>query len=106
VFDEFGHIRLGGIAYRVAGEIEGRTGYETWVTVLGHIQRGGVPTAFDRVLSTRFGVAAIEAAHDEAWGSMVALQHDSIVTVPLEEAVAELKHVTPELWDTAKQFFA
>ncbi len=106
VFDEFGHVRLGGIAYRVAGEIESRTGYETRVTVLGHTQRGGTPTAFDRVLSTRFGVAAIDAVHDEKWGSMVALAGDEIVTVRLEDAVAELKQVSPELWDTAKQFFA
>ena len=106
VYDEFGHVRLGGIAYRVAAEIEHRTGYETRVTVLGHTQRGGTPTAYDRVLSTRFGVAAIDAVHDEEWGTMVALQHDRIVTVPLEDAVAELKYVTPELWDTAKQFFA
>ncbi len=106
VFDEFGHVRLGGIAYRIANEIESRTGYETRVTVLGHTQRGGTPTAFDRVLSTRFGVAAIDAIHDADWGTMVALQHDTIVTVPLEDAVAELKHVDPKLWDTAKQFFA
>lgn len=58
------------------------------------------------MLSTRFGVAAIDAVHEKKWGSMVALQHDAIITVPLEEAVAELKHVTPELWETAKQFFA
>ena len=67
-YDEFGHVKLGGIAYRVAAEIEKRIGYETRVTVLGHVQRGGTPTAFDRVLSTRFGVAAIDAVHDEAWG--------------------------------------
>ena len=106
VLDEFGHVRLGGIGHRVAAEIEARTGYETRVTVLGHVQRGGTPTAFDRVLSTRFGVAAIDAVHDEAWGSMVALQRDQIVRVPLEEAVADLKYVSDELWATAKQFFA
>jgi len=106
VFDEFGHVRLGGIAYRVASEIEARTGYETRVTVLGHVQRGGTPTAYDRVLSTRFGVAAIDAVHDQNWGSMVALQRDKIVCVPLEEAVADLKYVADDLWETAKQFFA
>jgi len=106
VLDEFGHVRLGGIAYQVAGEIESRTGYETRVTVLGHTQRGGTPTAYDRVLSTRFGVAAIDAVHAEKWGSMVALSHDRIETVPLVDAVAELKTVSPELWATAKQFFA
>ncbi len=105
-YDEFGHVKLGGIAYRVAAEIEKRIGYETRVTVLGHVQRGGTPTAFDRVLSTRFGVAAIDAVHDEAWGSMVALQNDRIVRVPLEDAVADLKFVSEDLWDTAKQFFA
>lgn len=105
-YDEYGHIRLGGIAYRVAGEIEKRTGYETRVTVLGHVQRGGTPTAYDRVLSTRFGVAAIDAVHDERWGHMVALTDGEITVVPLAEAVAELKFVSPQLWDTAQQFFA
>ena len=105
-YDEFGHIRLGGIAARVADEIEKRTGYETRVTVLGHVQRGGTPTAYDRVLSTRYGVAAIDAVHAEAWGHMVALKCDRIVTVPLAEAVADLKVVSDELWDTARQFFA
>lgn len=105
-YDEFGHIRLGGISHYVADEIERRTGIETRVTILGYVQRGGTPTAFDRVLSTRYGVAAIDAGHDRAWGSMVALRSDEIVRVPLAEAVAELKGVSPELWDVAKQFFA
>ncbi len=105
-FDDFGHVRLGGISYHIAAEIEKRTGYETRVTVLGHVQRGGTPTAFDRVLSTRFGIAAIDAVHDENWGDMVALVNDRIVVVPLADAVADLKHVSPELWDTARQFFA
>lgn len=105
-YDEYGHVRLGGIAYRVAAEVERETGYETRVTVLGHVQRGGTPTAYDRVLSTRFGIAAIDAVHAEAWGSMVALQSDKIVRVPLAEAVAELKTVSPGMWDTARQFFA
>ena len=105
-WDQFGHIRLGGIANRVAAEIEKRTGYETRVTVLGHVQRGGTPTPFDRVLSTRFGVAAIDAVHDGDYGMMVALQSDKIVRVPLADAVAELKGVSPELWDVAQQFFS
>ncbi len=104
--DEYGHVRLGGIANRVADEIEKRTGFETRVTVLGHVQRGGTPTPHDRVLSTRYGYAAIDAVHDGAFGSMVALQSDSIVRVPLHEAVAELKGVSPELWAVARQFFA
>ncbi len=104
--DEYGHIRLGGIGNLVAEQIERRTGIETRVTVLGHVQRGGTPTARDRVLSTRFGVAAADAVHDGAFGSMVALQADRIVTVPLEEAVKDLKTVDGELWDVASQFFA
>ena len=72
--DQFGHVRLGGIANLLAAEIEKRTGFETRVTILGHIQRGGTPTAFDRVLATRFGIAAIEAVHDGAFGQMVALR--------------------------------
>ncbi|MFM7068690.1 MAG: 6-phosphofructokinase, partial [Actinomycetes bacterium] len=83
--DRFGHRRLGGIGQALASEIEGRTGIETRVTTLGHIQRGGTPTAFDRVLATRYGVAAAEAVAAEAWGSMVALQADQIVRVPLAD---------------------
>ncbi|MCP4224251.1 MAG: 6-phosphofructokinase [Actinomycetia bacterium] len=105
-YDQYGHIRLGGIANLVAVEIESRTGFETRVTILGHVQRGGSPTAHDRVLSTRFGVAAIDAAHDEAWGSMVALAADEIIRVPLEDAVSELKTVSPELRAVARNFFA
>jgi ATP-dependent phosphofructokinase / diphosphate-dependent phosphofructokinase len=85
--DQFGHPRLGGIANVLAAEIEERTGFETRVTILGHIQRGGTPTAFDRVLATRFGIAAIDAVHDRAFGQMVALQADRIVRVPLDEAL-------------------
>jgi len=80
--DQFGHVRLGGIANILAEEIEARTGFETRVTILGHIQRGGTPTAFDRVLATRFGIAAIEAVHDGAYDQMVALRADRIVRVP------------------------
>ena len=95
--DQFGHPRLGGIANVLAPEIEQRTGFETRVTILGHVQRGGTPTAFDRVLATRFGVAAIDAVHDSAFGEMVALRADAIVRVPLEEALKELKTVDPGL---------
>jgi ATP-dependent phosphofructokinase / diphosphate-dependent phosphofructokinase len=95
--DAFGHVRLGGIANVLATEIEARTGYETRVTILGHVQRGGTPTAYDRVLATRFGIAAIDAVHDGAFGSMVALRADSIVRVPLAEAVGELKLIDPQL---------
>jgi phosphofructokinase-like protein len=95
--DQFGHVRLGGIGNLLAEEIEKRTGFESRVTILGHIQRGGTPTAFDRVLATRFGVAAIDAVHDGAFGQMVALRADKIVRVPLAEAVSELKTVDPEL---------
>lgn len=104
--DQYGHQRLGGIANVVAHEIEQRTGFETRVTVLGHVQRGGTPTPFDRVLCSRFGVAAMEAAHEGAWGSMVAINADRIGLVPLEEAVKGLKYVDPQLWETAKVFFA
>jgi phosphofructokinase-like protein len=105
--DQFGHVRLGGIGTTIAQEIEARTGFETRVTILGHVQRGGTPTAFDRVLATRFGIAAIDAAHDGAWGQMVALQGGEIVRVSLEEAVGTLKLVDPALYHgVAEQFFA
>jgi 6-phosphofructokinase 1 len=103
--DEFGHPRLGGIANILAEEIEERTGFETRVTILGHIQRGGTPTAFDRVLATRFGVAAIDAVHDGAFGEMVALQADRIVRVPLADAVAELKTVDHGLLHDVAEVF-
>lgn len=98
--DQFGHVRLGGIANVLAKEIEQRTGFETRATVLGHIQRGGVPTAYDRVLATRFGIAAIDALHDGGAGTMVALQADQIVRVPLSAGVSEPKLVPNELYDT------
>jgi ATP-dependent phosphofructokinase / diphosphate-dependent phosphofructokinase len=103
--DAFGHVRLGGVGQLVAEAIEERTGFETRVTVLGHIQRGGTPTAFDRVLSTRFGVRAIEAAHEKAFGHMVALRNEEIAVVPLSEAVTELKTLDPKLMDVARVFF-
>jgi len=102
--DAFGHVRLGGIASLLAPEIEKRTGFETRATILGHIQRGGTPTAYDRVLCTRLGVAAIDAVHDGAFGQMVALQAGKSVRVPLSEAVAELKTVDPELLAVAELF--
>ena len=98
--DQFGHVRLGGIANVLAKEIEERTGFETRATVLGHIQRGGTTTAYDRVLSTRFGVAAIDALHDGGAGTMVALQGDKIVRVPLSAGVSEPKLVPDQLYDT------
>ncbi len=105
--DQFGHERLGGIGSLLAAEIENRTGFESRVTILGHIQRGGTPTAYDRVLATRFGVAAIEAVHDGELDTMVALRADHIVRVPLAEAVSTLKTVDPVLvHDVAEVFFA
>jgi ATP-dependent phosphofructokinase / diphosphate-dependent phosphofructokinase len=104
--DAYGHIRLGGIGQLLAHEIERRTGFETRVTTLGHVQRGGTPTAFDRVLSTRFGCAAMDAVHDGAFGQMVALQAGRIVRVPIEQAVGDLKKVDDELFDVARVFFA
>ena len=105
--DQFGHVRLGGIANLLAHEIEARTGYESRATILGHIQRGGTPTAFDRVLATRFGVAAVEAVHDGDFGTMVALQAGQIVRVPISDGVGEPKLVDPQLYhDVAATFFA
>jgi ATP-dependent phosphofructokinase / diphosphate-dependent phosphofructokinase len=102
--DEFGHARLGGIGQRLEHEIEQRTGFETRATVLGHVQRGGTPTAFDRVLATRVGVAAIDAAHEGRWGTMPALRGTRIELVPLAEAVAELRTVPPEDYEAASPF--
>ncbi|MGH9071137.1 MAG: 6-phosphofructokinase [Acidimicrobiales bacterium] len=105
--DQFGHVRLGGVGTLLAEEIEKRTGFESRVTVLGHIQRGGTPTAFDRVLATRFGVAAIQAIHDGEFDTMVALQGGDIVRVPLGAGVDELKTVDLELMhDVAEVFFS
>jgi ATP-dependent phosphofructokinase / diphosphate-dependent phosphofructokinase len=97
--DEFGHPRLGGIGQRLEEEIEQRTGYETRATVLGHVQRGGTPTAFDRVLATRFGLSAIDAAHNAGWGMMTALRSTQIELVPLAEAVAQLRSVPVEEYE-------
>jgi len=103
--DAFGHVRLGGIGEILGQEIEKRTGYETRVSVLGHIQRGGSPTAFDRVLGTRFGVKAVELVKDKKFGQMVALSGNKIVDVSLQEAVKALKTVDSDLYDIAKVFF-
>jgi ATP-dependent phosphofructokinase / diphosphate-dependent phosphofructokinase len=103
--DAFGHVRLGGIAVTLEKEIEERTGFETRMTILGHIQRGGTPVAYDRVLGTRFGVEAIDAASEGDFGRMVALRGTEIVRVPLEEALAEPKLLDPKLFETAEVFF-
>ena len=103
--DAFGHARLGGIGVMLEKEIEARTGFETRVTILGHIQRGGTPTAFDRVLATRFGIAAIDAVHEGDFGKMVALKGTDIVRVPIGDAVGTLKTVDPKLYETAEVFF-
>jgi len=103
--DEFGHLRLGGIGPGLADLIEKQTQFETRSTVLGHIQRGGSPTAFDRVLGTRFGVKAIDLVHQGDFGKMVALQANKIVPIPLSEAVAKLKTVDDEWYKVAETFF-
>ena len=105
--DSFGHARLAnrGIGQLLAEQIEQRTGKEARTAVLGHIQRGGTPTAFDRVLATRFGVHAIDAVHDGDFGNMVALRATDIIRVPLSEATSELKTVPPERYAEAEPFF-
>jgi len=103
--DAFGHVRLGGIGQVLEKEIEKRTGKEARTTVLGHIQRGGTPTARDRWLATRFGLHAIDAVHDADWGKMVALRGTDIVRVPLGDATTELKLVDPDLYAEAEVFF-
>jgi ATP-dependent phosphofructokinase / diphosphate-dependent phosphofructokinase len=105
--DEFGHVRLSerGVGARLAQEIEHRTGYETRVTVLGHVQRGGSPTPRDRVLATRYGLKAGDLVHEGRFGRMAALHGDSIVDVSLEEATAELKTVPEDWYDVARAFF-
>jgi len=103
--DAFGHVKLGGIGNVLAEEIEKRTGFETRATILGHIQRGGSPTAFDRVLGTRFGVFAAELVEQGKWGYMAALKGTEIVAVRLEEAVGKLKTIDLNLMDVASTFF-
>jgi len=105
--DQFGHVRLSerGVGARVAHEIEQRTGFETRVTVLGHVQRGGSPTPRDRVLATRYGLKAADLVHEQRFGRMAALQGDSIVDVSLDEATAQLKTVPEDWYEVARAFF-
>ncbi len=103
--DQFGHVVLGGVGDALARDIEERTGFETRVTVLGHVQRGGSPTPRDRVLATRFGLKAADLVHERSFGRMAALRGDAIVDVSLEEAAGELKTVPPEWYDVARAFF-
>ncbi len=103
--DEFGHVHLGGIGEVIGKEIEKRTGFETRVTVLGHVQRGGSPTAFDRVLGTRYGVKAVDLIEEKKFGSMVSLRGNRITSIPLDKAMRRLKFVDPELVRTAEIFY-
>ena len=103
--DAFGHVKLAGIGEWLAGQIEGKTGKEARTSVLGHIQRGGTPTAFDRVLATRFGLQAITAASEGDWGKMVALHGTDIVRVPLATATEQLKTVPLERYKESEIFF-
>ncbi len=103
--DEFGHVRLGGIGNRLAAWIEDRTGYETRVTILGHVLRGGTPTAFDRVIASRFGVEAVDAIAEGTFGVMVALRGTDVVRTPLGSAVETLKTIDDGLFETARVFF-
>ena len=103
--DEFGHLRLGGIGYRLTDEIARRTGFDTRVTVLGHVLRGGTPTAFDRVIASRFGIEAADAVHERDFGVMVALRGTEVVRVPVEDGVGTLKTVDRRLFETAEVFF-
>ena len=104
--DQFGHVRLGGIAPTIAQLVEAETGFEARYTVLGHVQRGGSPTAFDRVLGSRFGVAAVDLVKRGGFGRMVAIRGTEIVDLPLAEALGSAKLVGPELYETARVFFS
>ena len=99
--DEFGHLRLGGIGLTVANEIEKRTGFESRSVVLGHIQRGGSPSAFDRVLATRYGLSAVDMVHRAEFGQMAALRGNKIISIPLAEAIASNRKVSTEILDVA-----
>jgi ATP-dependent phosphofructokinase / diphosphate-dependent phosphofructokinase len=103
--DQFGHVRLGGISNFIAQEIEKRLGFESRVVILGHIQRGGTPTAFDRVLGTRYGIAAIDLVHQKKFGQFVALHGTEIEAVPLADMVSKVKTVSNELYEVAEVFF-
>jgi 6-phosphofructokinase 1 len=103
--DSFGHVRLGGIGETLAREIEKRTGIETRVAVLGHIQRGGTPSAFDRFLATRFGVKAMDLVLEKKFGYMASLKGTDVAGVPIQDAVGTLKTVDMKLYDIAKTLF-
>ena len=103
--DEFGHVRFGGIGYYLGKEIEKSINVETRVVVLGHIQRGGSPTPFDRILGSRFGIAAIDLVHEEKFGYLVGIQGNKMVPVPLKDVVHKRKTVNLELYDLARVFF-
>ena len=103
--DEFGHVRFGGVGYYIGREIERRIDTETRVAVLGHLQRGGSPTAFDRILATRYGIAAIDLVHQGEYGCMVGIQGSKIVSVPLKDVVGKRKTVDLELYELASIFF-
>jgi len=103
--DEFGHVRLGGVGYFLGKEIEKRLNIETRVVVLGHLQRGGSPTPFDRILATRYGIGAIELVHERKFGRMVALKGNNITSVPLEDVIGKRKKVDLRLYDIAQVFF-
>jgi ATP-dependent phosphofructokinase / diphosphate-dependent phosphofructokinase len=104
--DEFGHVRLGGIGNAIAKEIENRTGFETRAVVLGHIQRGGSPSAYDRMLATRYGLGAIDMVHTAEFGKMAALRGNKIMAVPLAEALAKNRTVTDEMVEVATGILA
>lgn len=99
--DEFGHVRLGGIGNTLAAEIESRTGFETRAVILGHTQRGGSPTAFDRMLATRYGIGAIDLVHKSQFGRMVSLKGTNITSVPIAEAISRTRYVSQEYIDVA-----
>jgi ATP-dependent phosphofructokinase / diphosphate-dependent phosphofructokinase len=103
--DDFGRERLGGISYYLAEEIEKRTGFETRATILGYIQRGGMPSAFDRVLGTRFGIYSVEMVKNGKFGRMAAIQSNVITDIPIKEAIGKLKTVDLELYKVAQVFF-
>jgi 6-phosphofructokinase 1 len=103
--DSFGHVQLGGIGKIIANEIENRTGYETRVTNLGHLQRGGNPTAFDRILATRLGAAAVDLLHEGKFGNMVCMREGKITSIPMDKALKEQKPMDSELYELSKLFY-
>jgi ATP-dependent phosphofructokinase / diphosphate-dependent phosphofructokinase len=105
IYDQFGHVRLGGMAESIAHAIEDRTGFEVRVVLLGHVQRGGTPTAFDRVLSTQYGVAAIDMVHNGQWGYMAAMRGTEVMPVPLSETTGRTRPVDLDLYSVAEVFF-